>query len=609
MGQFFSGMGHMILAAGAIGLTSVKGRVRRGAMIKNVYATESLADVSALIFTPHAAVLTGDAALVSMQTADGAVAPESAEGMRLARRAAALAGDFDTGLAKTAAPERDATDTYIKSILHRRFPGLDLGGARVIDRRTAKDGARFPMTLLEERVGKGTQYTAVLRGEPLALLAFCTHYQAKDGTRPMTAQVREAIAHRAADELENDRTVIAVAEKRLAEPRLGRLSGVYDALTFCGLLVLEEELVPEAGTLAELCRRNGIKPILLLPDKGRDALALARRLGMADTAEEILANRRMSDADYLEHAVFAGLTPSQTIDLLRAYRRAGHKVAYIGEQLIDGAMIAEADAGFLTAVMPRRQRLDILTVDTLASDCPQQVKMAADVLLEKPSATGGGLLDALSAVCSARSIYRNVRGALFYLVTSQTARLLAMLVTAFRGGGLMSAVQILMLGLLFDFGAVLMMAFERPSVVAWSEDDAKRPLFEKGDRTSLLPFLAGGAWALLSAVVAVAAELFGFPLSPGAMFVSFILSSVVTAMYVLYGHCSERIRSERRTRALVLYLALTVIVSLAVLVAEAITATELGRFSPAFFALVSPALLAAFYAWLSRAFDKKTPQA
>ena len=153
-------------------------------------------------------------------------------------------------------------------------------------------------------------------------------------------------------------------------------------------------------------------------------------------------------------------------------------VAAMGMEAWDAGVLGRADVGF--AVAGSRLRA-----------VPESIARGAAVVIH-PETGGtepgfGGLAGAVKAVRSARCAVANVERARFYLTAARAARLILMLAAVLGIVPLPSAVFILIWGLLFDFGAVLVRAFGRDEEAEESEPDVR------DEQSALLAALISGA--------------------------------------------------------------------------------------------------------------------
>jgi Cu+-exporting ATPase len=113
---------------------------------------------------------------------------------------------------------------------------------------------------------------------------------------------------------------VAAAEAAARTPVLVRVDGTAEAVIEVG-----DPLRPGSFRAVEQLRRLGLEPVLATGDREATAGAVADRLGITE--------------------VHARCTPQDKADLVRALRRRGLRVAFIGDGVNDAAALAGADLG------------------------------------------------------------------------------------------------------------------------------------------------------------------------------------------------------------------------------------------------------------------------
>jgi magnesium-transporting ATPase (P-type) len=99
-------------------------------------------------------------------------------------------------------------------------------------------------------------------------------------------------------------------------------------------------------------RRAGVKTIMVTGDHPVTALAIARQLGLADSAGQVVTGRDLLDASVEAlpalintGRVFARVAPHQKLQIVEAARAAGHFVAVTGDGINDAPALQSANIG------------------------------------------------------------------------------------------------------------------------------------------------------------------------------------------------------------------------------------------------------------------------
>ncbi|WP_436314971.1 cation-translocating P-type ATPase [Streptomyces bauhiniae] len=185
-------------------------------------------------------------------------------------------------------------------------------------------------------------------------------------------------------------------------------------LSLLGLVGMADPPRRTSGPAIAACTRAGIVPVLITGDHPLTARAVARRLGIASQDDEVVTGTGAKGgavADLTRARVHARTTPEQKLDIVQAWRAAGHVVAMTGDGVNDGPALRQADIGVAMGgrgTEVARQAADLV----LADDNPATI---------------------VSAVEEGRRVYANVRRFLLYALAGGTAEILVMLIGPFLG--------------------------------------------------------------------------------------------------------------------------------------------------------------------------------
>jgi Ca2+-transporting ATPase len=286
-------------------------------------------------------------------------------------------------------------------------------------------GSRLP-TALDSALnggGESAPYVAFIKGAVDGLVEISSEIWTGAGrAEPLDEEWRERIW--AANErlAENGIRVLGVGVRRL--PALdGDEDELERDLTFLGMVGMIDPPRPEARDAVEICKRAGIRPIMITGDHPLTARHIATDLGIADGTEDgrILTGRDLTglsgeDLEGLveEVPVYARVSPEHKLDIVGALQKKGHIVAMTGDGVNDAPALRRADIGVAMGIT--------------GTDVSKE---AADMVL-----TDDNFATIVAAVEQGRVIYDNIRKFIKYLLTSNTAEIQEMLVGPYVGLGL-----------------------------------------------------------------------------------------------------------------------------------------------------------------------------
>jgi Ca2+-transporting ATPase len=251
--------------------------------------------------------------------------------------------------------------------------------------------------------------------------------------------------------------VLAVAYKKLPKTETGKYDEeeLESDLVFIGLAGMIDPPRDEAKGANELCRKAGIKTVMITGDHKLTAVAIAKELGimnddLALTGAEL---DKLSDEEFdkiVEDAtVYARVSPEHKLRIVRALKKKGHIVAMTGDGVNDAPALKQADIGVAMGIT--------------GTDVTRE---AADMVLADDN-----FATIVTAVEGGRAIYDNIRKFSFFLLRSNFDELLVIGVFALLGLPLpLSAGMILWINLVTDGGPALALSLDPPQ-----EDLMSRP--------------------------------------------------------------------------------------------------------------------------------------
>ena len=157
-------------------------------------------------------------------------------------------------------------------------------------------------------------------------------------------------------------------------------SDVTEGLTFLGLQAMIDPPRPEAIDSVAACKEAGIQVKMITGDHVRTATAIANKLGLHNSNERdisITGNEmsELSDSELqqaaIDKSVFARVSPSQKLGLVKVLQNEGHIVAMTGDGVNDAPALRQANIGVamgITGTEVAKETADmILTDDNFAS--------------------------------------------------------------------------------------------------------------------------------------------------------------------------------------------------------------------------------------------------
>ena len=209
-----------------------------------------------------------------------------------------------------------------------------------------------------------------------------------------------------------------------------------NGLNFLGLIAMLDPPREESKAAAAECIRAGIRPIMITGDHKITAAAIAREIGILRDGTEAVEGAvidKMSDEELRDFvpqvSVYARVSPEHKIRIVRAWQQRGNLVAMTGDGVNDAPALKQADIGVAMGI----------TGTEVAKDA------AGMVLADDDFAT------IVKAVKNGRNVYANIKRAIQFLLSGNTAGILTVLYASLMGLPVpFSAVHLLFINLLTD---------------------------------------------------------------------------------------------------------------------------------------------------------------
>ena len=465
---------------------------RQNAIIKDLKAVESLGSVS-VICSDKTGTLTQNKMTPQKVYADGSLLEGDDldlvnDVQRLLLKAALLASDA-TNNAETGASIGDPTEVALV-MLGERF-GVDEETYREQHPRLGElafDSDRKLMSTLHDIDGTPTLFT---KGAIDVLLDRSKWLLTREGRVELTPERKETIARVNMELSMEGLRVLAFAYKELDAVRPLTLDD-EDDFTFIGLISMIDPPRPEAIQAVADAKQGGIRTVMITGDHKVTATAIAKQLGIFLEGDEALSGvelDQMSDADLderLEHiSVYARVSPEHKIRIVNAWQRKGKIVSMTGDGVNDAPALKKADIGVAMGI----------TGTEVSKDA------ASMILADDNFAT------IVKAVVNGRSVYTNIKNAIQFLLSGNTAGIFCVLYASLLALPVpFQPVHLLFINLLTDSLPAIAIGMEpaRKGLLKQKPRDPKEPILNK----SLLSRIGGQG--LLIAIVTMIAFYLGY---------------------------------------------------------------------------------------------------
>ena len=347
-----------------------------------------------------------------------------------------------------------------------------------------------------DRKMMSTKYTLhgvshiLTKGALDSILDRCVSITTKDGVRAITEDDRRAIIDQNRSYSEQGLRVLAFAYKESTEKLSVETENEY---TFVGLVSMIDPPREESRQAVADAIRAGIKPIMITGDHKVTASAIAKQIGIMREGDIALTGMEldaMGDSELDEKlpriSVYARVSPENKIRIVEAWQRRGNIVSMTGDGVNDAPALKKADIGVAMGI----------TGTEVSKD-------AASMILQDDN-----FATIIKAVANGRSVYRNIRNAILFLLSGNMAAIITVLFTSLGAMPVpFMPVHLLFINLLTDSLPAIAIGMEPPEDGLLSEKprDPKAGILTK-DFTTLM--FAQGALIAASVITAFFAGLF-----------------------------------------------------------------------------------------------------
>jgi len=249
---------------------------------------------------------------------------------------------------------------------------------------------------------------------------------------------------------DNKKTILAESEK-MATEGLRVLAFAYreDAglnkdnflndLIYVGMIGFLDPPRLDIKDAISMCRKAGIKIVMITGDHPMTALNIARKVGLVDEVEQnVITGKDLPSMKsltvkwkkkILATAVFARTTPKQKLNIADVFQKAGNIVAMTGDGVNDAPALKKADVGIAMGLRGT-----------------QVAKETASIILKDDSFTS-----ITEAVAHGRTIFQNIQKFVIYLVSCNMSEIFIVTILGFLApASTLLPLQILFLNMVTD---------------------------------------------------------------------------------------------------------------------------------------------------------------
>lgn len=300
-----------------------------------------------------------------------------------------------------------------------------------------------------------------MKGAMDVVLEGSRYLATSQGEVVLTKEKKKEIWEEEKKEAENGRRILGLCYQK----------GEYHPekpMIFLGFVSLSDPLRKEIPETVQALKEAGIQTIMVTGDQPETAFAIAKEAGIASSMKEVVSGKELAmyqEEDWktaVENVrVFARVTPENKLQIVKAFQKDNQIVAMTGDGVNDAPALKCADIG--------------IAMGLIGTDV---AKASSDMIL-----TDDRYDSIKNAVEEGRNIYANIKKTVLFLLSSNLAEVLSMLVAVLVGLPMpLIAVQILFVNLITDSFPGVALGIDKGShdVMREKPRNKKESLFAQG---------------------------------------------------------------------------------------------------------------------------------
>lgn len=329
------------------------------------------------------------------------------------------------------------------------------------------DSERKMMTTFNAKAETGGYY-AFTKGAPDIMLSLSTKILDNGVVRELTKDDHIKIQKANSDLANQALRVLSFAYKEYEQLPINLTAEEIEKdLIFIGLMGMIDPARPEAAEAIKLCKKAGIRPIMITGDYKDTAVAIAKDLSLIQNSSRVLEGTeldKISDSELIDKVeqidVYARVSPEHKMRIIEALKKRNHIVAMTGDGVNDAPALKRADIGVA---------MGITGTDV--------AKETAEMILADDN-----FASIVAAVKEGRVIFSNIRKFVFFLLSCNIGEVLIIFVSILMNLPIpLIPIQLLWINLLTDAFPALALGMEKeePDVMDLPPRNPSAPILDR----------------------------------------------------------------------------------------------------------------------------------
>ena len=328
------------------------------------------------------------------------------------------------------------------------------------------DSKRKMMTTIHK---VGNRYRVITKGAPDVLLKRCSKFFGANQIYSLNTSDIKTIEKQNEMLALKALRVIAVAYKDI-DYMPSKIDSDYmeNDLIFVGLIGMMDPPREGVKEAISVCKRAGIKPVMITGDHIITANAIASELGILKPNDLSITESELSrlsdkelEENIMKYSVFARVSPESKSRIVSAFQNRNEVVAMTGDGVNDAPALKKANIGI-----------------AMGLNGTDVAKSAADMVLADDN-----FVTIVEAVKQGRNIFNNIKKAIHFLISTNIGEIITVFVGLLIGmKSPLTAIQLLWINLITDSLPAIALGLEEPdeSIMKEKPRSIKKSVFSDG---------------------------------------------------------------------------------------------------------------------------------
>ena len=326
----------------------------------------------------------------------------------------------------------NTTDRALLNFCQKKYQNV-----KIIDKIPFDSASKYALTTID--IGKKM---ALIKGAQEKILPFCKYYYTTDGKRKVLTKNNEILQEIIKETNKGTRVIVLAINEELKD------LNYFQDLTLVGLVLIKDEIRPEAASGLELVHNAGIQTIMITGDSKETALSIGKEINLIKSNNDLVLESKdlasLSDEEIAtllpKIKIIARALPSDKSRLVKIGQAQNLVVAMTGDGVNDAPALKKCDVGFAMG------------------SGTEVAKSAADIVI-----LDDNIMSISKAILFGRTIFKSIRKFIIFQLTVNICAVTLSIIGPFIGINTpITIVQMLWINMIMDTLAGLAFSFEPP---------------------------------------------------------------------------------------------------------------------------------------------------